>query len=177
MLCLIFYLCVLKCTQILVKYESSSKNKNTTCLGLKLGLSLKWIPVCWWSCDVLFPRHPVEEKWMNVTMVEQWSGIQRTLSTVYVKKATKGSCVKKVIQSVSRNYPIAQVLNIAKSLNNFQLVCNITHLFLFFISRYWWMFQWIDHGLWHQRELHQYSRIIQLPVPQRFRSWWKKLLR
>ena len=31
---------------------------------------------------------------------------------------------------------IAQVLNIAKSLNHSQLVCNITHLFLFFISRY-----------------------------------------
>jgi hypothetical protein len=31
---------------------------------------------------------------------------------------------------------IAQVLNIAKSLNHSQLLCNITHLFLFFISRY-----------------------------------------
>ena len=51
-----------------------------------------------WRCNQLFCRHRAEEKWMNVKMVEQWSGIQRNLPAVYVRKDTKERSVKKVIK-------------------------------------------------------------------------------
>ena len=81
---------VLKCW---FKYESTILRKNVSRIwALSVMFACDHTAMKYWFC-----RHRAEEKWMNVTMVEQWSGIQRNHSTVYVRKDTKERSVKKVL--------------------------------------------------------------------------------
>ena len=68
---------------------------------------------------------------MNVPMNRPMTAtLTQTAPTVQVHTTVSATFGTQVMEDV------AQVLNIAKSLNHSQLVCIITHLFVFFIIRY-----------------------------------------